>query len=183
MGLDMYLYRNMDQNGNVLNITPKQILKKDGFEELIARALKPATSYLQPNIKTPIAVWRKANAIHQWFISNCADDIDDCQEIDVSVEKLQQLKNTCEKILKQPTNAALMIDLLPPQSGFFFGDTDLNNPDTLDEYLDDVKYTNDLLSNELTIAKEFEKYKIPSKYNPNKLVTPIWVSYTYRASW
>lgn len=183
MGLDMYLKRNMYQNENVLSITPKQSFKKEGFEELITRALKPATSYLQPNIGNNIAVWRKANAIHQWFISNCADDVDECQAIDVSVEKLQQLKNICEKILKQPTNTSLMIELLPPKSGFFFGGTCLSDPDTLEEYLDDVKYTDDILSNELEIAKEFEKYKIPSKNNPNKLVTPIWISYTYRASW
>lgn len=183
MGLDMYLYRNLYQNENVLNITPQDELNNDAFAKLLKRATQSDAEYLHPNINVNIASWRKANAIHQWFISHCADDVDDCQDIEVSLENLHELKNTCERILKAPNDIKLMKRLLPPQDGFFFGDTDLNNPITLDAYLEDVKHTDDILSEEFKIANEFKNYKTPSKNNPEKSVTAIHIYYTYRASW
>lgn len=183
MGLDMYLSRNLDQNGNVLSITPQDELNNDAFAKLLKRATKSSVSYLQPSINVNIAYWRKANAIHQWFISHCADDVDDCQDITVYIEDLHKLKDTCEEILKAPNDIALMGRLLPPQGGFFFGDTDLNDADTLNSYLESVKYTNNILAEEFKIADEFKKYKTPSPYNPEKSITAIDIDYTYRASW
>ena len=39
--------------------------------------------------------WRKANAIHHWFVKNVQDGVDDCEEHEVSNEKLRELYNTC----------------------------------------------------------------------------------------
>lgn len=183
MGLDMYLYRNLYQNGNVVNITPQDEFNNDAFAKLLKRATTSNASYLHPTISVNVAYWRKANAIHQWFISHCGDGVDECQDIEVSLEDLRDLKDTCEKILKAPNDIDLMERLLPTQDGFFFGDTDLNNADTLSAYLDDVKYTNDILAEEFKIADEFEKYTTPSQYNPEKSITAIEIYYTYRASW
>lgn len=183
MGLDMYLSRNLDQNGNVLKITPQDELNSADFAKLLKRATQSSTSYLHPNISVNIAYWRKANAIHQWFISHCADDVDDCQEIEVDIEDLHELKDTCEKILNAPNDINLMNRLLPPQGGFFFGDTDLNDADTLNSYLENVKYTNNILSEEFKLADEFKNYKTPSKYAREKSITAIDIDYTYRASW
>lgn len=183
MGLDMYLSRNLDQNKNVLKITPQDEFNNDAFAKLLNRATQCNVEYLHPTINVNIAYWRKANAIHQWFISHCADDVDNCQAIIVDIEDLHELKDTCERILNAPNNIELMNRLLPPQSGFFFGETDLNDPDTLTEYLENVKYTNDVLSEEFKIVDEFKNYKTPSPYNPEKSITAIHIYYTYQASW
>lgn len=183
MGLDMYLYRNLDQNGNVLKITPQAEFDNDAFAKLLKRATKCNVSYLHPALSINIAYWRKANAIHEWFIAHCADDIDTCQDISVSLESLHDLKDTCERILKAPNDMALMEWLLPPQEGFFFGDTDLNDSDTLNSYLENVKYTNNILAEEFKIVDEFKKHKTPSEFNPEHSVPAIDIDYTYHASW
>ena len=42
-----------------------------------------------------VGYWRKANAIHGWFIRECADGVDECQEIPVSTIKLLELHVQC----------------------------------------------------------------------------------------
>ena len=77
--------------------------------------------------------WRKANAIHRWFVQNVQDGVDDCKEYYVSIEELSALREICNKILVDPDKAD---QLLPPQSGFFFGSTEVD-----EWYLDQMKYT------------------------------------------
>lgn len=67
-----------------------------------------------------IGYWRKANQIHKWFVDNVQDGVDDCGEYKVTKEQLIELRNRCEAVLN---NNVLSEDLLPTQSGFFFGDT------------------------------------------------------------
>jgi hypothetical protein len=88
------------------------------------------------NVNTVIceaAYWRKANAIHKWFVDNVQDGKDDCESYYVDQEQLKTLRDVCKKVLADPSLAE---SLLPPQSGFFFGST------AIDEgYQDDLKYT------------------------------------------
>jgi hypothetical protein len=88
------------------------------------------------NVKTVVceaAYWRKANAIHKWFVDNVQDGKDDCESYYVSQDQLRALINVCKQVLADPN---LATSLLPPQSGFFFGGT------AIDEgYTDDLKYT------------------------------------------
>ena len=67
--------------------------------------------------------WRKANQIHGWFVKNVQDGIDECQTVEVSREKLKNLKETCEKVVADLTLAE---NLLPRTQGFFFGNYDYN---------------------------------------------------------
>lgn len=67
------------------------------------------------------AYWRKANHIHQWFVQNVQNGVDDCGDYPVSVEKLKELLEKCMQVLKNPLAAS---SVLPTQSGFFFGSTD-----------------------------------------------------------
>ena len=72
-----------------------------------------------------IAYWRKANAIHGWFVRTQADGVDECQEIPVSREALMDLVERCKKVLAVGAtcvDAAEAADL-STQGGFFFGDT------------------------------------------------------------
>lgn len=72
------------------------------------------------SVRCELMYWRKANAIHQWFVDNCQEGVDECQETFVGREKLQELVDACEQVLGDHTKAP---ELLPTQSGFFFGDT------------------------------------------------------------
>lgn len=109
------------------------------------------------NVTFRLAYWRKANAIHRWFVENVQDGLDECQSSYVPLEALQKLKEICEKVLN---NNELAAELLPTAEGFFFGDTRYN-----EWYFEDVEktlnITNDILS------------------DPN--VKNWWI--TYRASW
>ena len=42
-----------------------------------------------------VGYWRKANAIHGWFVRECADGVDECQEIVVPKMKLMELQALC----------------------------------------------------------------------------------------
>lgn len=85
-----------------------------------------------------VGYWRKANAIHGWFVKNVQGGKDDCKEYYVPFEKLIELKNLCQQAIeaKDPET------MLPPTSGFFFGSSEVDA-----YYREDLKYTIDLLSN------------------------------------
>jgi hypothetical protein len=69
---------------------------------------------------TEVMYWRKANAIHNWFVENVQDGIDECEPHDVTVDQLKELRDLCYEVLKNPERAE---NLLPTSSGFFFGST------------------------------------------------------------
>jgi hypothetical protein len=84
-----------------------------------------------------VAYWRKANAIHAWFVRECAKGVDDCKPVWVPEEKLFQLLDLVRTVLAEPKRGP---ELLPTQSGFFFGDTAYD-----DSYRDDLKLTEEML--------------------------------------
>lgn len=46
-----------------------------------------------------IMYWRKANAVHKWFVDNVQGGEDDCGYYLVTKEQLEQLKEICGKIV------------------------------------------------------------------------------------
>ena len=77
--------------------------------------------------------WRKANAIHYWFVMNVQHGEDNCKEYYVSREQLQSLLDTLKQV---DQDHSLADDLLPTAEGFFFGATDYE-----DWYYQDIKDT------------------------------------------
>lgn len=76
-----------------------------------------------------VGYWRKANAIHRWFVKNVQDGKDDCDIYPVTREQLIELRKTCANIVSQDdeTVKETLANLtLPTQSGCFFGDTEYN---------------------------------------------------------
>jgi|TARA_R110000796_G_scaffold118346_2_gene231904 hypothetical protein len=65
-----------------------------------------------------LVYWRKANAIHSFFVGE--KDYESCDVIEVSKEMLVELLNKCEEVIKNKDKAE---DILPSCSGFFFGST------------------------------------------------------------
>lgn len=93
-------------------------------------------------IKFTAMYWRKANAIHKWFVDNVQDGNDNCGRYAVYREHLTDLRNLCLKVQDNPKQAS---ELLPTFDGFFFGSTDYN-----DYYYDILKETSDRLTELLT---------------------------------
>ena len=118
MGLDMYLskktyVKNWDFQDK--SQQHKVTVKKGGK---VRTDIKPErVSYITESV----GYWRKANAIHQWFVDTCQDGNDDCREAYVSREQLEELRKVCLMVID---NNALAGEHLPTQSGFFFGSTE-----------------------------------------------------------
>ena len=81
--------------------------------------------------------WRKANHIHTLFVDNVQDGADNCGEFYVDRNDLENLLESCQRVLINPSEAK---ELLPTSSGFFFGGTDYD-----EYYFDSVKETISIL--------------------------------------
>lgn len=68
-----------------------------------------------------VAYWRKANAIHSWFVQNVQGGVDNCEKFFVSRENMKKLISTCKEVLADKSKAET---LLPSTNGFFFGSTE-----------------------------------------------------------
>ncbi len=123
MGLDMYLraseyvtgYKHDDDTDRGLY---SRLLKEIGLTEPICEHSPSLT------VNVTVAYWRKANAIHNWFVENVQDGKDECQDSYVSREQLTHLRDLCKEVLANP---ALAAELLAPKAGFFFGSTDIDD--------------------------------------------------------
>ena len=92
------------------------------------------------------AYWRKANAVHQWFVDNVQEGNDNCAPHHVSREQLVELVDICKQVLADPTKAG---ELLPTADGFFFGPTEYD-----DGYKDDLQITIDQVEKALAKLPE-----------------------------
>lgn len=108
-----------------------------------------------------IAYWRKANQIHKWFTDNCAQEDWHGEGVYVSQSQLKELLSLCEQVIAgskmvkgkvqngsrgtekgwEPImedgmyieDDTLARELLPTESGFFFGSTNYDQ-----YYMDDL---------------------------------------------
>lgn len=188
MGLDMYLSRKkyVGANYEFRNVKGTIDITIDGKK-------LPIDFNKVSQIEEAVGYWRKANAIHNWFVNNVQDGNDNCREYWVSVEKLQELLDLCKKVKDtavikegQIQNGSTFKDgklepimqegryientseieaLLPAKEGFFFGST------AYDEwYIRDIEYTIQLLEGLLKEEKEHNK-------------DGFYSDFYYRASW
>lgn len=110
MGLDMYL------------TAERGMYEHKELEESIKKVLKPEEQVFKiSEIILELGYWRKANAIHNWFVKNCQDGVDECQKTFVTKDQLQKLLDVCKEVQKNHDKAQ---ELLPSASGFFFGNID-----------------------------------------------------------
>jgi hypothetical protein len=75
-------------------------------------------------VKITVGYWRKVNQIHNWFVKECADGVDECQPIRVGLDKLMELRAMVEETLEHKDKA---VEYLPTASGFFFGGTEYDD--------------------------------------------------------
>jgi hypothetical protein len=154
MGLDMYF------TGKRYLYTFLSDEKSRNFKNEISGIFPEMAGYNPSCVEYEIMSWRKANAIHLWFVNNIQDGVDECQESYVDPEQLHNLRDLCERVLKNPDKAG---ELLPTNSGFFFGGKEYD-----EQYLRMIHDTNVWLRGFLT------------RYSLNDYTG--WDFY-YRASW
>lgn len=154
MGLDMFLYKKIyiGANYNFNDVSGTIEVFKNGvklpikFDKVV---------YIEESAMT----WRKANAIHDWFVNNVQDGNDDCGAHDVSLEKLRDLLDAVDEVLEDHDLAELV---LPTSSGFFFGGTDYD-----EYYFEDLEETKKGIE-EILADPDTENFDI---------------SFTYTSSW
>jgi hypothetical protein len=146
---------------------------KERYSVCVTLGGKPVTAIRPENISVveeEVMYWRKANHIHNWFVENVQDGIDNCATHYVSPDQLRALLDACERVIeaselvegevmmgtvydqenpdgKVLTEAGKVIKdptvakaLLPTQSGFFFGSEEYDQ-----DYLESVVETRDWL--------------------------------------
>lgn len=140
-------------------------------------------------ISEEVAYWRKANQIHKWFVDNAQAGNDNCEPHRVGRDQLQKLLDTVNKVLnsleltegeivngyrfkdgkqipilqegKIIKDPSIAQELLPSDSGFFFGSTEYD-----EFYCDDLKYTKEKLEEVLKEVDEDD-----------------WAEFEYQSSW
>jgi hypothetical protein len=98
---------------------------------------------LPKEVKVEVGYWRKANAIHKWFVDNVQNGVDDCKTYDVSREQLRKLRDLCRDVLLHRDRAP---EILSTKEGFFFGSTDYN-----DWYFTDLEHTIQIIDRALEL--------------------------------
>lgn len=184
MGLDMYLYKkhfvkNFEGTPNDKRFDVKVKKGRDIVQEINPKRIS--------EIVEEIGYWRKANAIHNWFVQNVQGGTDDCKEYYVSFEKMIELYETVEKVLagskliagkvhngtrysngsveeiyedgKIVEDSTLAEELLPTTDGFFFGGTEYN-----EYYIHDLKHTIDILKPEIEQGETNASYYYQSSW-------------------
>lgn len=147
MGLDMYLsakrYLWSDQDRPI----SEKINETIGVEGDPSKRFK-GSSLVVKEIALDAMYWRKANAIHGWFVENVQDGEDDCKEYEVDREQLETLRDLCKDILEHP-DAERDTDL-DPTEGFFFGGNEKD-----EYYYQDLQDTVEGLDRVLSLPDEY----------------------------
>ena len=169
MGLDMYLERKIYVGNKFRNKDEKIKIKIPKKQEKALFKVEKINEDKVSYIIEEVGNWRKANAIHKWFVDNIQKGNDDCGNYMVSRGELQNLLNICKEVLskckivegkvqngyrfnskgekiynyekgKIIANPEVAEELLPSQEGFFFGGTEYD-----EYYIGDIKYTIEIL--------------------------------------
>jgi len=104
MGLDMYLYaeRYVSKLGY---LNPDEPAMYELITKTIGSDTLPNPELGSITIKQCVGYWRKANAIHGWFIKELANGVDECQDIYVPKEAIIKLRDNCVSALANRHNA------------------------------------------------------------------------------
>lgn len=185
MGLDMYLEKcNRKAWGfKDLDIDEVKVNNPTLYEELKPLIVMRGKYHPWETFFAEVGYWRKANAIHRWFVENVQNDEDDCGRYEVSKEQLEVLLEVCNEVLenceliegqigngytfdangkkikqyiegKYVEDTSVAEELLPTTDGFFFGSTDYD-----EYYIEDIKHTVDIVK-EVLASTDFDKEMI-----------------------
>lgn len=145
MGLDMYLKADLYVGG---------MYEHNEVTGVISVTRRGKTYVIEPTdvvkITLNVGYWRKANAIHKWFVDKVQDGVDECQRAWVSKDKLKELKELVEQEL-EARGSKRAGQALPPCEGFFFGSQEID-----DWYYDDMEQTLKIIDKALALPDEYD---------------------------
>jgi hypothetical protein len=166
MGLDMYLYASK----YITDESVEEINKLANTNNLPTPDWSKSIS-----VEKTVGYWRKANAIHGWFVNKVGNGVDECQVMYLDREPLEQLRQDCivalanpsreykienQKVfyllcdylnsLETPIDPATYENPVPPTDGFFFGSSELT-----DYYYYQLEYTIDLITSLLELDHNY----------------------------
>lgn len=179
MGLDMYLMKKLSVYGEFKH----REVNKDEITITTNKRNYTFKANEVSEVTFQVLYWRKANAIHDWFVQNVQNGEDDCQEYWITRDKLVELRDVCKSTLDILDKADFTIHKetdfltkeefeykvyevdeeeleLQPKAGFFFGSLNLDT-----WYYNDIKRTLDAINKELKLKEDPE------------------ISYHYHSSW
>jgi hypothetical protein len=158
MGLDMYLngemyvsktdykkYRETNDENLSINNDYQIVTTLLGLDKFITKDM-----FTGLTIGFPVAYWRKSNQIHNWFVDNVQDGVDNCHKYIVYRDKIEQLRDTCMEVLADNSKAE---ELLPPSPGFFFGSQEYD-----EYYFGDLQVTVEMLNRALELPEMYDLY-------------------------
>lgn len=158
MGLDMYLEaRKYVSKGDWKEgelVPSPEFLKAASFGP---DGLTKYSDFGSATVCIPVGYWRKANAIHGWFVREVQGGVDDCREAYVSRQQLVALRDACKSVVSVSVSGlgtgvyqrgAAAVGLLPT-SGFFFGSTEMD-----EWYYADLKHTIEMIDHVLSLIPE-----------------------------
>lgn len=158
MGLDMFLngemyvskidskkYRETKDENLSIDNDYQIVTTLLGLDKFISKDL-----FAGLTIGFPVAYWRKSNQIHIWFVNNVQDGVDNCQKHIVYRDKIEQLRDLCMEVLADNSKAQ---ELLPTESGFFFGSTEYD-----EYYFGDLQQTVEMLNRALELPENYDLY-------------------------
>lgn len=182
MGLDMYLEAEKYVSG--YDFRGEEAVAE--FDELVgAFDVKRFIAEDSPHGRVGFTVgyWRKANAVHKWFVENVQGGKDDCNPYYVERSQLEALRAACQKVIdgsklkagtvvgsithtkdnpegvpnyieaKVVANPEVAEEVLPTTEGFFFGSTGYD-----EWYVADLKRTIEIIDRVLEMPTHFEFY-------------------------
>ena len=175
MGLDMYLYKK-----TYIGAQYEHRNVKGKIDITIGDKVVPIKFDRVCYIEESVGYWRKANAIHNWFVANVQDGVDDCKSYYVSRENLETLLDLCKDVKEKAVikdgkiqngstlkdgvwepnmvdgkfveNAEEIAKILPTQDGFFFGSIEYD-----EYYMDDIYKTIEMIEKILKEEDELNK--------------------------
>ena len=154
MGLDQYLTaKKYVAKWNYDGGYDNKVITQE-FTDLLPMDTPDITKYGQFSgitVEYPVGYWRKANAIHNFFVQNVGEDVDDCREMWVDRDVLVELRSRCDDVIKADNTEEMAKEVgLETVSGFFFGDTQYG-----DWYKEDLKLTVEICDFVLALPEEY----------------------------
>ena len=151
MGLDMYLYASKYESRSQWKENDKEEMKgfypselQDFQTDIFERNFASKETHYQ------IGYWRKFNALHSYIVKVYANGEDNCREIPLYKSRIKEILQTLKAIKNNHSKAN---ELLPTQSGFFFGSTDYD-----EWYWNDVEYSIRVFEEALKLPDEYDIY-------------------------
>lgn len=144
MGLDMYIFHTNRTSHSIDALNKIDSISELSAETPEAQPFLPLREYKHLKGVFSIfhegAYWRKANAIHGWFVDKVQKGVDDCGYYELTRKHLERLRKACATSFRTKKAGSLK-----PRGGFFFGST------AIDEWYwrdmcDTIKQLDDLLA-------------------------------------